>query len=88
MSNPDLNRYVELSCKRNLKQLSFPDEHEFQSLRSKIELELEQATITAEMIANLDKTLRTRAINYKRDGHHEVYENTMSLYQIIFGREM
>lgn len=40
------------------------------------------------MLMNLDKTFRTRALNYKKDGCHEVYENTMSLYRIISGREV
>lgn len=61
---------------------------EYNSLKAKISLELEHSPKNAQMLHKLDQTLRTRAINYKRHGHHEVYENTMSLYQIIFGREM
>lgn len=90
MSNSDLDRLLKISddpdVRFGYKGKKFMEER--LSLISKIELELEQSSITAEMIAKLDKTLRTRAINYKRDGHHEVYENTMSLYRTIFGREM
>lgn len=42
----------------------------------------------SEIVLKLDKELRIRATNYKKFGHHEVYENTMSLYQKVFGRPL
>lgn len=84
--NDLLNENTQLKEERDMLKSAFCDSHAEKNIEIK-QLK-ERLTISDKMLMNLDKTLRTRAINYKRDGHHEVYENTLSLYNIIFGREM